>query len=342
MRLFGAYRGTGADLPFGDPRRSHPGVAMEGYFWRFTDVERGRSVIALIGVNQSAAGPWATVALAGSNGFLRVADVDDVRAVPVEARADGLGARAGSLFRGDDRRVVVELGDDARLDVVLHDLLPWASRALGGSSIFQAVPGLNQYWHPWLLGGQATGTAVIGGEEWVLTGARTYGEKNWGKEGFPDSWWWGQANGFAHPSACVAFAGGEVHAGPLRTTVTGLVVRLPDDLPHPLAGKAFRLGDPLVSPVHAEVGDDGWLLTGEGLGWRVDVEGTAPLADAHVLPVPLPSERRNVPGALEHLGGTMRVAVRRDGKRIWQGVSGLAGLEHGSLERAAGELARRA
>ena len=33
------YRATGADLPFGDPLTAH-GVAMEGYFWRFTDRPR--------------------------------------------------------------------------------------------------------------------------------------------------------------------------------------------------------------------------------------------------------------------------------------------------------------
>ncbi len=45
---------------------------------------------------------------------------------------------------------------------------------------------------------------------------------------FPDSWWWGQAQGFADADACVAFAGGQGTAGALRTEVTGLVVRLPD------------------------------------------------------------------------------------------------------------------
>ena len=48
------YRATGADLPFGDPCRAH-GVAMEGYFLRLTDRERGRVVIALIGVNRGPA-----------------------------------------------------------------------------------------------------------------------------------------------------------------------------------------------------------------------------------------------------------------------------------------------
>ena len=87
------------------------------------------------------------------------------------------------------------------------------------------MPGLNQYWHPWLLGGTASGSVEVDGDRWQLTGAQVYGEKNWGRGGFPESWWWGQAQGFADADACVAFAGGEVYAGPLRTEVTGLVVR---------------------------------------------------------------------------------------------------------------------
>ena len=42
--LLSAYRQTGADLPFGNPEHAH-GVAMEGYFWRFTNVEDGRTAV---------------------------------------------------------------------------------------------------------------------------------------------------------------------------------------------------------------------------------------------------------------------------------------------------------
>ena len=55
-----AYRAGGADLPVGDQLAYH-GVAMEGYFWRITDPESGRVVIALIGVNRAADGHWATM-----------------------------------------------------------------------------------------------------------------------------------------------------------------------------------------------------------------------------------------------------------------------------------------
>ncbi|WP_203566509.1 tocopherol cyclase family protein [Aestuariimicrobium ganziense] len=210
----------------------------------------------------------------------------------------------------------------------------WPRRRWGGSSVFHLVPGLNQYWHPWLLGGRASGTAVVGGETWLLDGAQVYGEKNWGREGFPNSWWWGQAQGFDDPAACVAFAGGEVIAGPLRTTVTALVVRLP-------SGRVLRLGDPVVSPVRTWASAESWSLRGRGFGWSVEVEAHSPVGNAHVLPVPLPSEHRNTPGAIEHLDGQMTVWVRRRGQLVWRGETALAGLEYGGRGHAEAELARR-
>ncbi len=328
-RLHAAYRATGADLPFHTPLPAH-GVAMEGYFWRFTDPSTGRVLIALNGVNRAADGHWATLGLAGHpGGFLRTT------AHP-EGAADRcrLGAYAGTAFHGRHDRLLVDLGPDARVDVRVDDPVPWPRRSLGGSSVFQAVPGLNQYWHPWLLGGTASGTARVGGEEWTLDGAQVYAEKNWGRGGFPASWWWGQAHGFEEPRACVAFAGGEVTAGPLRTTVTALVVLLPD-------GTLIRLGNPVVSPVRAEVTDEHWVLRGRSRRWVVEVEGHSPLHAAHVLPVPLPEERRNVPGAIEHLAGRLRVRVRRGASTVWAGESRLAALEHGGIDRARAEVARR-
>lgn len=330
--LLARYRATGADLPFGDPTRAH-GVAMEGYFWRFTDTASGRVLIALIGVNRGPSGPWATVGVATST-------TPDAPARLVTDALDGawadpqaLGARSGGAFVGDARRLRVTL-PGADVDVTITGHSPWPRRRFGGSSWFQVVPGLNQYWHPWLLGGRASGSVEIDGERWELTDAQAYGEKNWGKGGFPESWWWGQAHGFAEPGACVAFAGGQVHSGPLRTEVTGVVVRLPD-------GTVLRLGNPGTSPVEARVDADRWRLRGRSRQWRVEVEGRAPLGAAHVLPVPLPAERRNTPGALEHLAGELAVTVWRQGRVAWQGVSHLAGLEHGGLARAEEELARR-
>jgi Tocopherol cyclase len=323
-----AYRSTGADPPFGNPLPSH-GVAMEGYFWRFTDVAAGRVIVALIGVNRAAGGQWATIGLAGHpESFLR-----DVAWPEAGADRQRLGAFAGEAFHGDAGRVRVDLGPDARLDVQIREPVPWPRRALGGSSVFQTVPALNQYWHPHLLGARVDGTAVLAGREVVLDGATAYAEKNWGRGGFPPSWWWGQAQGFDREDLCVAFAGGEIVAGPWRHEVTAIVVRLGDEL--------IRLGDPVVSPVSAQVSSTAWRLKGRGARWGVEIEGEAALEDGHVLPVPLPAERRNVPGAIEHLGGRMRVVVRRRGRVVYAGESRLAGLEHGGRAMAEAEAARR-
>ena len=357
MTLLGRYRATGADLPFGDPLRAH-GVAMEGYFLRVTDAERGRAVIALIGINRGPDGHWATLGLAsdevpppagaggvprpgdgatssssllssGTSSSLRLAAAPQGWADP-----DRLGARSGELFDYRADGVRVDRGEGARLHVDITDPVGWPHRAVGGSSIFQSVPALNQYWHPWLLGGKARGWAELDGRRWEFDGADVYGEKNWGAEGFPDSWWWGQAQGFSEPGTCVAFAGGQIHSGPLRTEVTALVVRLP-------GGRVIRLGNPVVSPVRADVGDDVWALEGRGYGWRIRVTGRAPLGRAHVLPVPLPSEKRNSAGAIEHLSGELDVEVWRHGRLVWSDQSPQAALEHGGLERAEAELRRR-
>jgi len=324
--LHAAYRATGADLPFGNPLAAH-GVAMEGYYWRVSDVAAGRVLAALIGVNRGPGGHWATLGLAAHpGGHLALAAHEGAH-----ASTERLQVRAGDAFRADDRELHVDLGPDARLDLVIDDPLPWPRRSFGGSSIFHVVPGLNQYWHPWLLGGRASGRAVVGGEAWEFTDAQVYGEKNWGREAFPDSWWWGQAHGFADGDACVAFAGGQVTAGWGHVEVTALAVRLP-------GGHVVRLGDPATSPVRARISDTVWELRGHGYGWSIAVRGEAPLSHAHVLPVPLPGENRNTAGAIEHLGGSMRVVVRRGGRVVWRGVSALAGLEHGGLDRAEAEL----
>lgn len=182
MRLLDSYRRTGADLPFGSPERAH-GVAMEGYFWRFTCPTTGRVLVTLIGVNRGPRGPWATLGVATHGGGvparLVIADPDGATAQPRT-----LGASSGTAFSGDAHHVLVRL-PDVEIDVRLTDLHRWSRRRWGGSSVFQIVPGLNQYWHPWLLGGSATGRAVIQGESWLLEGWQSYGEKNWGKGGFP-------------------------------------------------------------------------------------------------------------------------------------------------------------
>ncbi len=328
----GTYRASGADLSFGSPERAH-GVAMEGYFWRITDPATRRVVIALIGIQSDHTGRWALARLGGSDGFWRHAIIptDD-------ARPGGLGASAAgpeASFFGTDERVVGDLGDGARRDVRLDGLTRWPPRRpFGGSSWFQMIPGLNQYWHPWLLGGLASGTVSLGDEHWDFADAQVYGEKNWGRAGFPDSWWWGHAHGFEDTDTCVAFAGGDVTAGPLRTEVTALVVPLP-------GGKVLRLGNPVTSPVRADIGDEHLHLEGRARGWAVTVHANSPLGSAHVLPVPLVGQRQAIPGAIEHLTGRLHVQVTHRGRHVWSGRSTLAGLEHGGLDRAASLAASR-
>lgn len=41
------------NLPYGDPLPSH-GAEMAGYFWRVTDVARGRVIVVLCGINRRA------------------------------------------------------------------------------------------------------------------------------------------------------------------------------------------------------------------------------------------------------------------------------------------------
>ena len=303
---------------------------MEGYFWRFSDPQSGRVVVALCGVSRTEDVSWATVALAGHpGGFMRSADIR-----PAGADPRRLGAWAGDgAFRADADQVKVDLGPDAQLDVRIDDPRPWPRRAFGGLGAAHVVPGLVQYWHPHLLGGRASGTAIVGGAKLDLDGFAVYAEKNWGAGGFPGHWWWGQAHGFQRPDVCVAFAGGEVSLGPVTLPATALVVRFGDAL--------VRLGEPLRSPVTAEVGDGRWRLRGRSARWSVAVDASAPPGDAHVLPVPLTGAGYSVPGALEHLAGVLRVTVRRRGRVVFADESRLAGLEHGGIAHVEAELARR-
>src|SRR5690606_20796310 len=170
--------------------------------------------------------------------------------------------------------------------------------------------------------------------------AQVYCEKNWGGEGFPESWWWGQAHfGPEEPAACLALAGGQVSAGPFRTEVTALVVRLPD-------GRVVRLGDPVVSPVTARVTDTTWDFDrrgrlGRSRGGRTREPGRVQRGVAHVLPAPRPSGRRSAAGAIERLTALVAVAVSRGGRHMSSGGTAPGALEHGSLALGEAELRRR-
>jgi tocopherol cyclase len=323
--MLARYRATGADLPWGDPRRYH-GVGMEGYFWRVTDARRGVVVVVLVAVNRDGAGgTWGMLAMAAHpGGLVREASVDRVTA----ARG-GLGLRLHGkdgrpVLEAGDERLRVDLGPDARLDVGFADRIPWPEHfAFGGVGPAQVVPGLSQYWHPYLLGARVTGGGRAGAAVLDLDGATAYAEKNWGAGGHPPEWWWGQAHGFPErDDACVAFAGGHARLGPLPLPrATSIVVAHGDEV--------VRLVSPPV-PLHVAVGLDGWRLRARGARHRIEIEGHAGGTAPHRLPVPVPAERRLREGlSAMHLAATLHVRLRRGRRVVFVGTSRLAGLERG-------------
>lgn len=314
-RLRSAYRRTGADLPGGDPRPTH-GAEMEGWFWRFTDRDRGRVVLALCGVNRHADGDWATVAVAAHPGTaVRSAAADGATASPSTFQVDVPG-----VLRADATSLEVDV-DAARLSVELHDTVGWPHR-LGAGGVFSAVPFLGQYWHPHVLGGRASGMLELDGASWSLDGADVYAEKNWGA-GFPDWWWWGQAQGFADPDLCVAFGGGRLRGGPIGVDITGCVVRLGDEV--------IRFAPPLAV-VRSSVEARTWRVRARRPGWRLEIQGDGSQSPPAVLPVPLPAERRNVDRDLEHLAASLRLRVWRSRSLVVDDRSDLAALEVGSTD----------
>ena len=231
--LIDVYRRTGADVPFGDPVPSH-GCEMEGWFWRLTDSASGRVVVALCSVNQNPDGNWATVAVAlHPGGIVRSAALDDAETELSRFTIHAGTDPSGRVAAGRDG-LQIDL-DDIHLNLRFADPFIWP-KAFGGGGIFSSIPFLNQYWHPYRLGGKASGTVEFGGETWTFDGAQLYAERNWGA-GFPERWWWGQAHDFDGADVSVAFSGGLLQLGPLRRDVTGVVVRLgrPRD-PHDAAG----------------------------------------------------------------------------------------------------------
>jgi hypothetical protein len=322
--MFAAYRATGADPPFGDPRGYH-GVGMEGYFWRITQPASGVVVVVLTAINRDAAGgTWGMVALATHpGGFVRAASVGRVRA---DRRRLGVRLEDDDgrpVLAADDERLRVDLGPDANVDAAFEQRVPWpARRAFGGIGPAQALPGLSQYWHPHLLGARVRGTARAGPSTLELDGATAYAEKNWGAGGHPPAWWWGQAHAFEREDACVAFAGGRAALGPVPVPgATAVVVALD--------GEVLRLVSP-PAPLRVAVDERGWRLRGRTARHRVEIEGDAAGTAPHLLPVPVPAERgRHEEQSAMHLAGRLHVRVRRGGRTVFEGASALAGLERG-------------
>ncbi len=185
--------------------------------------------------------------------------------------------------------------------------------------VFSSVPFLNQYWHPYRLGGTASGTVEFNDDMWSFDGAALYAERNWGA-GFPERWWWGQAHDFGDADISVAFSGGLLQLGPIRRDVTGVVMRL--------GAQVIRVTPPAT--VRSDVGDGRWLVSARTPRYRIELDGDGTGADPHVLPVPLPAQRRNIDTDFEHLAGRLRCTVSTYGRVVFDGTSKLAGLEIGS------------
>lgn len=314
-KFVNAYRRTGADVPFGNPLPSH-GTEMEGWFWRVSDEASGRALIALCSVNRHPDGDWSTAAVAVHPGLvvnagaLRGARATDT---PFSVTA---GDDTGRFTVGTDA-IRFELGD-LSLSMDIRQPITWP-KAFGGGGIFSAIPFLNQYWHPYYLGGKASGTVQYGDQSWTFTDAKLYAERNWGA-GFPLRWWWGQAHDFGADDVCVAFSGGLLSLGPIARDVNGIVVRIGE--------KVIRMTPPVL--VRSEIGDNTWLLRGRSARYDIELEGDGRHLPPHVLPVPLPGERRNIDTDFEHLGGRLRCTVRERGRLLFDGTSELAGLEVGT------------
>jgi Tocopherol cyclase len=289
---------------------------MEGYYWRVTDPRSGQVVVALCGVNRAPDGDWGSVALAAQpGGYLRESVVPSA-----SASRSGMGVAAGTALRASADELTVDLAPDARLSLRLRDRAPWPHRALGGLGVAQVVPGVGQYWHPHVLGARVEGHAVLGDRTVDLDGATAYAEKNWGA-GFPRRWWWGQAQGFDDPDVCVAFAGGVLERGPLTLAATSVLVHLGD-------GETLRLVPPTAFTT-THTGDSAWRVNALSPRHRITIEGDSGGTEPHLLPVPIPAERRTVDRARQYLAGRMRVEVHTGRRLRYRGESRLAGLELG-------------
>jgi Tocopherol cyclase len=312
-RLLDAYRATGADLLLGDPAAAHD-VRFEGYFWRIVDRRSDAVVVALSAVCRGPDGPWGLSTLAAHpGGFSRTVITRTAHAV----RA-GFGAEAEGVLRGDARRVSVDMGPDARLELSLHDALHWPRRAFGALGVAHAVPSLPQYWHPVVLSAGVRGRVRAGDLSLDLSGATAYAEKNWGR-GFPDRWWWGHAAAF-EDDVSVSFAGGPVALLGNEIAPTAVVVRL---------GRRVLAFAPPFARTLAAVGDGAWRLRTRGRGYTVQIVGEAAGARPHELLVPVPAERRGEPRSRQLLAGHLSLEVQRRGRLQYAGRSTLAGLEHG-------------
>lgn len=281
---------------------------MEGYYWRF--VHDGGVAVALCGVT-SRTGGAATGRVAVA---LDPADVTVVDAGPVAADARTLGLDIPGVLTASASRLHVRFASRRSLEISTAGPPGW-SRRLGGLGLAGAVPGLGQYWHPYLLG--ARGVATIRDDDGVRRyDGLVYAEKNWGPS-FPAQWWWLEAHA---PDTALAVAGGLLAVGPVAVPATALVLR------H--GGRLLRVVPP-TGAVTARVGEGVWRFTARTATDTVHVEGRGdPRGPA---PLPLPPRPGVADGAHvgQHLAGDVGVVWRRGRRVLLDTVIAPAGMEHG-------------
>ena len=289
-------------------------MRFEGYFWRIVDPGSGAVVIALTAACRGPDGLWGLSTLAAHpGGFARTAITRTAR--PCRS---GFGVEAERALRGDARRLAVDMGPDARIELALHDAMLWPRRAYGALGFAHAVPALPQYWHPVVLSAAASGHVRAGDLSLDLSRAPAYAEKNWGR-GFPDRWWWGHAAAF-EDDVSVSFAGGPVRLLGSEVAPTAVVVRL--------GRRVIALAPPAARTL-AAARDDSWRLRTRGRGYTVEINGDAAGARPHELLVPVAAERRGEPRSRQLLAGSLSLRVERRGRLEFAGRSPLAGLELG-------------
>ena len=212
-------------------------------------------------------------------GAVRSATLPDAWARAARARR----CARGDAVAADERSLRVDLGPDAPPERRLR-----RPAAVAAAGVRRARAGAG---HPGPEPVLAPVAAARAGERQRarrrrdtidLDGAVAYAEKNWGAGGMPPAWWWGQAHGFDRPDVCVAFAGGRAGAraacGPRRRRSWS-----------PSATRCARVVRPL-RPLRVAVDERGWRLAGGGIEVEAHADGVAP----HLLPVPVPHERRRL------------------------------------------------
>jgi hypothetical protein len=311
-RLCSAYRRTGADPPLADPGAAH-GVPMEGYYWRLVDPVGGRVLVALCGACRSGRRRWAVVALAARPGVILGQGVHE------EPLLDSrrMGVIVGGALDGSTRALRVTIAEDMWADVSIAVAAVGSRPLLGALGPAHLLPWLPQYWHPVAMGARANGEACLGDERVRVDGWHAYLEKNWGR-GFAREWWWGHAAGFAQGDAEVAFAGGPVGVGRLAVPMTAVVVRL--------GQRRVSLAPPLGA-VTAHAGDGEWRVRARRPGWEVRIDADRAGGEPHVLPVPDVRTGGVEDRSHQHLAGRLALEVRRRGRLVFRGETGLAGLE---------------